>query len=124
MIYLDTHVVLWLYQNEQERISDRARTLIEEQELFVSPIVLLEMEYLYEIERITEHAERIFEYLQSRIGLHQCDLDFGEVIHKAVSLKWTRDPFDRIIIAHAIIKDIKLITKDDTIRKHYSRAVW
>ncbi|MBA7620825.1 hypothetical protein ES703_28180 [subsurface metagenome] len=49
MIYLDTHVVLWLYQNEQERISDRARTLIEEQELFVSPIVLLEMEYLYTI---------------------------------------------------------------------------
>ena len=29
MIYLDTHVVLWLYQRKGEGLSERARRLVE-----------------------------------------------------------------------------------------------
>lgn len=54
MIYLDTHVVLWLYLRKGEGLSSKARYLIEfEPEIFISPMVLLELDYLYEIERTT-----------------------------------------------------------------------
>ena len=47
-MYLDTHVVIWLYQKDEQRISRLARELIESSDLLVSPMVLLELEYLFE----------------------------------------------------------------------------
>jgi len=37
---------------------------------------------------------------------------------------WTRDPFDRLIVAHAIKANCNLLTKDEKIRKNYAHAVW
>ena len=54
MIYLDTHVVLWLYFRKGDGLSSNARYLIEyEPEILISPMVLLELDYLFEIERTT-----------------------------------------------------------------------
>jgi len=48
MTYLDTHVILWLFARKGEGLSVRALTLIEsETELVISPMVLLELEYLH-----------------------------------------------------------------------------
>ena len=47
-MYLDTHVAVWLYEKDEERISRLARELIESSELLVSPMVLLEVEFLFE----------------------------------------------------------------------------
>jgi len=45
MIYLDTHVILWLYLRKGEGLSDRARQLIEYEDIVViSPMVLLELD--------------------------------------------------------------------------------
>ena len=54
MIYLDTHVVLWLYLRRGEALSERARHSIEyEPEILISPMVLLELDYLHEVGRTT-----------------------------------------------------------------------
>ena len=39
-------------------------------------------------------------------------------------MKWTRDPFDRLITAQAAVDDSPLLTKDDTIHTYYPKAVW
>ena len=45
MIYLDTHVVLWLYLRRGEGLSERARHSIEyEPEILISPMVLLQLD--------------------------------------------------------------------------------
>ena len=124
MIYLDTHVVLWLYQKDRERFSQLSLSSIEENELFISPMVKMELEFLFEIDRITLNAERILDFLKNRIGLKICEKSFQEVIQNSLEMKWTRDPFDRIITAHAAIDNSTLITKDRLIRKHYSNALW
>jgi PIN domain nuclease of toxin-antitoxin system len=38
--------------------------------------------------------------------------------------RWTRDPFDRIIVAHADVVSAPLLTKDQAIRRNYRRAFW
>ncbi len=53
MVYLDTHVVVWLYAGLTERLSRQARTLINEQDLLISPTGRLELHYLYESDRVT-----------------------------------------------------------------------
>jgi PIN domain nuclease of toxin-antitoxin system len=62
--------------------------------------------------------------LRQSIGLEIDDVSLAEVAHSAVGLTWTRDPFDRMIAAQAIIADAPLITADRTILKHLPLAVW
>ena len=40
------------------------------------------------------------------------------------ALSWTRDPFDRLIVAQAAVRDARLITKDRVLRKRYGASLW
>ena len=124
MIYLDTHIVVWLYSGEQERFPQAACQLIEENDLLISPLVLLELQYLYEIDRITTEPAVIYDTLSEILGLKKCRCSFGQVIAESMKISWTRDPFDRIITATAALHDAVLLTKDVKIRQEYSRAQW
>ena len=124
MIYLDTHTVVWLYSGELHFFSEKACQLIEENELLISPLVLLELQYLFEIKRITVEPTVIFDSLAESVGLQKCRASFARVIAEAMRIAWTRDPFDRIITATAMIHQAPLLTKDETIRREYRLAVW
>lgn len=87
-------------------------------------MALLEVQYLHEIGRITKTANQIYGSLSNEIGLRTGDALFAEVADKAQSLNWTRDPFDRLIVAEALVSDGLLITRDETIREHSTSAVW
>lgn len=124
MIYLDTHIVVWLYAGKVEKLSERAKELINEHEVFISPAVRLELQYLFEIQRITDEANEIIFDLSDRIGLKMCDKSFNTIVSSALNFSWTRDPFDRIIVATATIHHNILVTKDQNILKNYEKALW
>jgi PIN domain nuclease of toxin-antitoxin system len=85
MIYLDTHVVAWLYAGLVDTLPETARQAIEEHELLVSPMVVLELQYLYEIRRTKARAEAVIEALGREIGLRVCDLAFAQVTNGEVA---------------------------------------
>jgi len=123
--YLDTHVLLWLYAFADKRISQTALEQIRSSDiLLVSPMALLELTYLKEIGRTNVTSDTIYRELESSIGLEVCAQPFGVVVSTAQQQTWTRDPFDRIIVGQASIKNSLLITKDKTILDHYEYAVW
>ncbi len=122
--YLDTHVTAWLFAGHVHLVSAAARRAIEEHDLLVSPMVLLELQYLLEVKRITQTPDTILGALQTEIGLRVCDEPFPAVARIAVEHSWTRDPFDRMIVAQAALRQRPLVTKDDDIRSHYRNAVW
>ncbi len=99
MIYLDTHVVVWLYSGDIHLFPDAACRLIEDNNLTISPMVLLELQYLFEIKRITVEPTIIFDNLAETISLQKCRSPFGQVIAESMGMSWTRDPFERIITA-------------------------
>ena len=61
--------------------------------------------------------------LSVSIGLRICDLPFADVALQAVDEDWTRDPFDRIIVAQARLAKATLITRDTAIHKRYDKAL-
>ena len=124
MIYLDTHVVVWLYAGEVARLGPRARAALETQELRVSPMVLLELGFLREIGRISVRPEKIRTALALDLGLHVCTLPMADAVMAALGFSWTRDPFDRLICGHAAARRAGLVTKDETIRANFSKTVW
>ena len=124
MIYFDTHAVVALYK-DIDLLGEKARRLLKRHDDYaVSPIVCLELQFLYEIQQIRHSPRQILRHLDSAIGLAICAKPFGAVIETAEGLGWTRDPFDRIIVAHASLDLDPLITKDARIHDHYRKAVW
>jgi len=124
MLFLDTHVVAWLYAKREELFTATALELIEKRDLHISPMVQLELEYLYETNRISARGLDIVDYLARSIRLQIDTQSFSQIIGQAMRLKWTRDPFDRIITAHAGLSDSMLLTKDRKIHSYYINAVW
>lgn len=124
MIYLDTHVVVWLYAGLTAKLSDLARLLINQHELYISPIVRLELQYLYEIGRVNENSDMIQANLFNQIGLRVCEKDFNLIIGQALGISWTRDPFDRLIVGNALVNGNILLTKDQNILANYNNAQW
>jgi PIN domain nuclease of toxin-antitoxin system len=59
-----------------------------------------------------------------RIGLRICAKPIDEVVSRAIPYNWTRDPFDRLIVAHAALGDDLLISKDEAILDNYLHARW
>ncbi len=124
MIYIDTHVAIWLYAGHIHLISKDAQKMIEENRIFISPMVLLEIDFLYEIKRIRVVAEQIRTYLEQQILLTVCNKPFERICKNAAFQQWTRDPFDRLITAQAAVTKSILVTKDNHIREHYEQAIW
>jgi PIN domain nuclease of toxin-antitoxin system len=125
LIYLDTHVVVWLYAEGGTAIPARSAKLLEEAlDIRISPMVRMELQYLYEIDRITESPLPVLDTLETAIGLTICNAPFPAVVKEAEDQNWTRDPFDRLIVAQAALYDAPLITKDEYIHNHYTLAIW
>ena len=124
MIYLDTHVVAWLYAGELDLLPGPVRDLLECEELLISPMVELELQYLHECGRTALPGSVVVDALESEIGLGRCGLPFGQVVAEALREDWTRDPFDRLIVAQARARRLPLLTRDESILDHYDGAVW
>lgn len=97
---------------------------LEAEPVGVSPIVELELTYLFEIGRVSEPASAPLSALRRELGMQVADVSLAEVIETAKDLSWTRDPFDRLISAHAIVANAPLVTADEKIREHLPLAVW
>lgn len=124
IIYLDTHVVAWLYQEKLNKIPQSMLYLITMNQNLISPLVALELTYLYELKRVQEPSDQVIQVLSQEIGLKICDLPFSPVIQSAIQQTWTRDPFDRIIVGQAMVNQCPLVTKDLLIHTHYVHAIW
>ncbi len=104
LIYLDTHVVAWMFAGRTDLIPEKARFLLDQHDLLISPAVKLELQYLFEIRRTAEPAKTVLEALGREVGLKVCDLPFAEVVEVALAQSWTRDPFDRLIVSQAALR--------------------
>jgi PIN domain nuclease of toxin-antitoxin system len=58
------------------------------------------------------------------IGLQVADVSLDRLTAVAVDLTWTRDPFDRLIAAHAIVLGAPLLTADEEIQGNLPLATW
>ncbi len=114
----------WLYEGADRRIPTAVRELIESGEPFISPIVELELAYLFEVGRVTEPADAPLAALRKTIGLQVADVSLAALVQAAAGLSWTRDPFDRMIAAQAIVADAPLATADQTILANLTLATW
>lgn len=112
ILHLDTHVVVWLAAGEHSRLPDGLIQRLNADVLRISPMVRLELEYLREIGRITAEPSEVLAELDHAVGLRDDTTPFAAVVDAARALGFTRDAFDRLILAQAIAAGARLATQD------------
>ena len=122
-LHLDTHVAVWLFAEDKVRLKPVWKHL-SSHPLRVAPMVVLELQFLHEIGRLKVQADEIMARLTSRFGVGMASAPSEEVMPFALSLSWTRDLFDRLIVAQALAERALLLTKDRTLQKNYPGAGW
>jgi len=124
MIFLDTHTAVWLYVGDADKFTAQGKLVINSNDLRISPMVHLELQFLFEKKCIAVKPDTILKDLNKRIGLVIDRTDFDSIIVQGKKEGWTNDPFDRIIVAHAKTSNLPLLTKDKIISENYSKSVW
>ncbi|HVL82908.1 MAG TPA: PIN domain-containing protein [Pseudonocardia sp.] len=123
-MHLDTHVVVWLYEDKVASLPTSVRRLLDSEPLVVSPMVGFELDLLHEIGRTAGPSAEVLTGLGRSVGLTVSPAPFPAVVTTAAGLRWTRDPFDRLICAQAIVDATTLLTRDRRIHAHLDRARW
>ncbi|MBF0244608.1 MAG: type II toxin-antitoxin system VapC family toxin [Planctomycetes bacterium] len=124
MIFIDTHVAVWLFYGRKDEFSDTAREAIENNDLRLSPMSCLELNYLHEVGKIANDMQCILPVLTTSFAVEVHESNFWLVIQESASLQWTRDPFDRLICAQAVLEGRKLLTRDRNILSNFKQAFW
>lgn len=121
--FLDTHAAIYLAEGQVSRFGERSRSLLETDDLLVSPLVRLELAYLHECDKIGKAPDQVIGWLVA-IGVIVSAEPVQAVVEAAMRMTWTRDPFDRLIAATAALREAPLVTHDAVITAHYRQAVW
>lgn len=108
MILLDTNAVIWL--SLEHRRAWPLRTLAR---LHISPASLLELQFLMETGRLRFKDAASVETIASDTRWQLDEPPGGRWFTAACEFGWTRDPFDRLIAAHARLRRWKLATGDE-----------
>jgi PIN domain nuclease of toxin-antitoxin system len=107
VILLDTNALIWLEQGRP-----RARRLADgSKRLHVSPANLLELQFLLEAGRLRLGGLSVSDLAQRGPWLLD-DPPAAAWFDTALTLGWTRDPFDRLLVAHARLRGWRLATGD------------
>jgi hypothetical protein len=78
--WLETRLIGSGHAGEVSRISIKAQNQIENADLLISPMVLLELEMLYDRGTIKYAAAQILADLTQQIGLSVCQMPFAQVV--------------------------------------------
>jgi predicted nucleic acid-binding protein len=110
MILLDTNAVLLMNRRDRRaRVLDRYAGA-----LCFSPVVLLELRLLEESGRGRFRTRDPALAAREDPRWTYDDPPLAAVAEQALELSWTRDPFDRFIAAHALVRRWRLATSDAT----------
>jgi len=120
----DTHPLVW-YLTDNPRLSSEAKRIFNEDYIFISCIVLLELVYLIEKKRIAADLDSFFRSISSSTNYRIEPLCLP-IIEKSrrIPREKVADPWDRLIAATSMHLNFPLITKDESLREIGLEVIW
>ena len=126
-LLLDTQVFLWS-GSAPERLSPRARRAIEtgRNEVFLSAASVWEIAIKTQVGRLqlTRDLEDFTRERMAESSLVALPVLLTHATHVASLPDVHRDPFDRLLVAQAIVEGLHLVTADRRLREYPVKVVW
>jgi len=111
VILLDTNALIWLHSDD-ERAAALARG---GGRLYVSPASILELQFLSEVGRLRFKRNATLRHIVHDDRWVVDDPPSTAWFEEAAGVGWTRDPFDRLLVAHARMRRWPLATSDQRV---------
>jgi PIN domain nuclease of toxin-antitoxin system len=124
---LDTHTLLWA-DAEDRRLSERARSLIEDpsNQAVLSAVTALELAIKSSAGRL-ELGESAESFIDTRILAYRLEVLAIEVEHAirvATLPRLHGDPFDRLLVAQAQVERLPIVTNDPQVARYDVEVIW
>jgi PIN domain nuclease of toxin-antitoxin system len=119
-LLLDTHIFLWL-NTEPERVDEHLSTVEDAQtEMLVSVVVSWEIAIKFALGRLPlpEAPVRYVPERLSLIGASTVSIEHRHALAVASLPPLHRDPFDRLLVAQAMILDVPILTADPAVAQY------
>ncbi len=123
-LLLDSHTLLWAMASHP-RLSNRARDAIGDtaNDVFFSPASLYELLYKAKRGRLRVEVPHLRE-VAIESGFSELVLTAGHLVH-AANLDWDHgDPWDRILLAQAVMENMALVSTDKVFDALTSDRFW
>jgi PIN domain nuclease of toxin-antitoxin system len=110
-LLLDTHILIWLMQGD-EQLSPHAHALVDgATEVFVSTASIWEVAIKWRVGKMEEDPEELVATI-AKAGLVELPVRARHAVATSKLPLLHRDPFDRLLIAQAISETMRLLTSD------------
>ncbi len=124
---LDTHTFVW-WINDDRQLSPRVRQIIgsPEHELLFSAASAWELAIKAQLGRIDLPSD-LSEFIRRQLavnGFVALPITVEHALRVAGLPPLHRDPFDRLLIAQALLEDVPLLTADRLIAQYPVRVLW
>jgi len=119
----DTHIAVALYEGRTGGPQASTKRALDREAAPISLAVLLELELLHEMGRLRIGAQPIARHLGEHLAIRIAGERFADVAAEALALAFTRDPFDRLIVAHATLLRAPLVSQDLSLRHYYPKTL-
>jgi PIN domain nuclease of toxin-antitoxin system len=126
-LLVDTCTFLWIAAGSPA-LSRRARELFQaaDNEVYLSAASAWEIAVKHGLGRLPlpEPPERFVPDMRERLGIAALAIEEESALHVSHLPSLHRDPFDRMIVAQAIVHGLTILTPDPLVTKYPARTLW
>jgi PIN domain nuclease of toxin-antitoxin system len=126
-LLLDTCTFLWIVGGAPE-LSARARQAFADpaNEAYLSAASAWEIVVKHRLGRLPlpDMPDRFVPRARDAHGIDRLDIDEAAALHVARLPDLHRDPFDRILVAQALLGGLVLVTPDEALRQYAAPTLW
>lgn len=116
-LLLDTHFLIWTVLGSRRL---REFPWIDQYRPWgVSPLSFLEIQFLAEIGRLSVRNPEFVNAVIEDARFIVDEVPLLPLVRQALRVGWTRDPFDRLLVAHSVARRVALCTTDVRILRHH-----
>ncbi|MBW4479896.1 MAG: type II toxin-antitoxin system VapC family toxin [Tolypothrix brevis GSE-NOS-MK-07-07A] len=124
---LDTHTFIWFFKGNTQ-LSNQIRVLIEDEnnEKLISTASIWEMAIKQSIGKLSFHLQ-FEEFITQQLSLNDFNLLDIKIEHLTVVSTLPlhhRDPFDRLLIAQAMVEQIPILSADSAFDAYPIQRLW
>ena len=126
-ILMDTHVALW-WVNEHEKLSHKARSILldESNNLHISIASLWEIAIKTSLGKLSDlnSGASSFQSQMQRMPVNLLHIEQHHTLVVEELPFFHKDPFDRMLVAQAMIEGMAILTIDENIHKYDILTIW
>ena len=124
---LDTHTVLWFFNGNKTSLSDTAKNIIQSQQYikFVSMVSVWEVGIKINIGKLVfpQNTNGFVHQIQKN-GFELLPINASHIAAIEQLPLIHRDPFDRLLVATAIVEQMGLLSCDANIKQYPVNYIW